>query len=307
MSSVPASTSSLVVSGDVGLLADENAQRLVSIFMEAGMSCLQNLRDVVEKELVSKGKDPSFFQRLYAPGLASISQWSIDMLQGEVVDIEARYPETTSLHQFVYLSLLSEAAYSQKIPNVVVPSLPETYHAFLKRLVTAWDVQRGQCFFQMPQSQRRVVFLEAFRNAYHDMARRCVGELSRLSTGLAPRVLLPSTVASAAQSRSQNSTVASSVASDEDRKPRTKSLLQKAMLRASERPPTSDARSQPGFLNEEPSARPLADAGKDEKDVVLFNSHATLLDPSASTEKIEEPERQDAEERPTSKSLQEEL
>jgi len=164
---------SLAVSGDVGVLADENAQRLVSIFMEAGMSCLQNLRDVVENGLRSKAKDLSSFSRLYSSGLASILNWSSEMLQGEVADMEAQYPETRKLHQFVFVSILSEAAYSNvAVGNFTIPSVPETYHAFLRRIVSSHDVRKGVAFMDSPLFQKRVVFLDCFRNAYHDMARR---------------------------------------------------------------------------------------------------------------------------------------
>jgi len=172
----------MAVSGDVGVLADENTQRLISIFVEAGMSCLLNLRDVVEKEMLSRGRgggggglSTASFLKYYSSGLASIGQWSMDMLQQEVADIEAQYPETFKLHQFVFVSMLSETVYSRTLPGLLVPAVAETYHAFLKRLVASTDVQRGPSFLEEPLAHRRVVFLEAFRNAYHDMARKTSG------------------------------------------------------------------------------------------------------------------------------------
>jgi len=277
---------SLAVTGDVGVLAEENAQRLVSIFMEAGMSCILNLKDVVEKELRSKGKDPSAFQKFYVAGLSSIGHWSSDMLQIEVADIEAQYPETRKLHQFVFVSILSEAVYSNSMANLVIPSISETYHAFLKRIVNTSDVQRGTAFLEMPLCHRRVVFLEAFRNAYHDMARRCANaqELVTVSSALAHRA---STLASMSQEGSTDrkhraTNGSASTTTSEDVKP-TKSRLQRAMLEASETPlpplpppKTPPAASAIGAVDGAPSEKAPSELApeKDAKNVVLLDSPA---------------------------------
>jgi hypothetical protein len=279
MSSLVASPG-LAVSGDVGVLAEENAQRLISIFMEAGMSCLLHLRDVVEKELRSKGKDLTTFPKFYKSGLASIGQWSSDMLQGEVADIEAQYPETRKLHQFVFVSVLSEAVYSNGMTNLMIPSVSETYHSFLKRLVGNADVQRGAQFLEMPLCHRRVVFLDAFRNAYHDMARKCASAQaeSMASQAVSARTS-SSTVASEGlyqDRRSRQKAGSASTVTSEDSKP-TKSRLQQAISEARETTPagpkTPSAASElrlPPVADKVSSHAPEPE--KDSKDVLLLDS-----------------------------------
>jgi len=280
MSSLVASPG-LAVSGDVGVLAEENAQRLISIFMEAGMSCILHLRDVVEKELRSKGKDLTTFHKFYKSGLASIGQWSSDMLQGEVSDIEAQYPETRKLHQFVFVSVLSEAVYSNGMANLMIPSVSETYHSFLKRLVGNSDVQRGVHFLEMPLCHRRVVFLDAFRNAYHDMARKCA---SAQAESMASQAVSTRTASAAAASeglcqdrRPRQKAGSASTATSEESKP-TKSRLQLAILEARETttpvaPKTAASSSEtrlPAVVEKTPSRAPEAE--KDSKDVLLLDS-----------------------------------
>ena len=160
----------LAVTGDVGMLAEENAQRLVSIFSEHAMSCLASFRQVAE----SRGSDAAAVQKNCTRGLASVRQWSVDVLNEEVAAMEALYPETSSLHRFVTVAAISELASLEPVAGVVVPPLTETYHAFLKRLVSSPDLSRLVAFLESPMAHRRVVFLDAFRNAYHDMARRSI-------------------------------------------------------------------------------------------------------------------------------------
>ena len=158
----------LAVTGDVGVLAEENAQRLVSIFAEAATSCLGSLHEVAE----ARSKPGAVRLQAYARGLASVRNWSLDMLNAEIARLEAQYPETATLHRFVVISMLSEAAYAHAIASLHVPPLAETYHAFLKRVFACSDTQDVARFLDAPLAQRRVVFIDAFRNAYHDVARR---------------------------------------------------------------------------------------------------------------------------------------
>lgn len=183
-----ASNPMLAVSGEVGCLAEENAQRLISIFIEAAMSCLGSMRDVVDSKLRAGGKIPSqaATQQLYASCLATVRTWSIDTLHDEIAQIEAMYPETQKLHQFVVVSVLSEAVYAEGMTSMHVPPVGETYHVFLKRVASSSDVQRLS-FFELTLCQRRVVFLEAFRNAFHDIARRCATMRPELTVSAAAR------------------------------------------------------------------------------------------------------------------------
>lgn len=240
---------SLAVSGDVGILADENAQRLVSIFSEAVTACLQELREMVEIRL----KGSPGFQIQYAKGLASIRNFSSEVLQGEIARLEAKYPETRKLHQFVFINTLSEAAYAQTIPSLVVPPMAETYHCFLKRVISSSDVQRGQSFFDAPLFQRRVVFLDAFRNAFHDVARRCAS-----AAEAAPPMVLPRPQHSDGSRRSQSS---------EDESKPTRSRLAQAMAFA--RAPASEPEAKA------PEAQEKAEPGApDDKKVTLLDTPA---------------------------------
>ena len=277
----------LAVSGDVGVLAEENAQRLISIFMEAGMSCILNLRNVVEKELRSKGKDLASFQKFYNSGLASIGQWSSDMLQVEVSDIEAHYPETCKLHQFVFVSVLSEAVYSNSMANLVIPTVSDTYHAFLKRLVGNSDVQRGLHFLEMPLCHRRVVFLEAFRNAYHDMARKCASAQAEMtvSQAVAHRTSslasLSNDAASERRTHRQKMSSGSTVTSEET-KP-TKSRLELAIMEAREATPTGSKAPSAASVAPTTSLIENTPEDKDSKDVLLLDSPAFFDEEKSTT------------------------
>ena len=223
---------SLAVSGDVGVLAEENAQRLVSIFAEDVTLMLLKMTDMIRKDLQTKGGQFANFDRLYRKLLSSVGEWSSDMLQKEVCDMEAMYPEMKKLHQFVYVNVMSEAAYATCTRNLVVPSIVEVYHVFLKRLTASPDVQRGAHFLELPLSHRRVVFLDAFRNAYHDLARRsCSAQAVVVTTlpQLPQRAASHRTTASFDEMELQTklSSAASSVASEVP-----KSRLAQAILEA---------------------------------------------------------------------------
>jgi len=171
-SSLPA-PAALAVSGDVGFLADENAQRLVSIYIEDVSATLQCLRETVEAHL--KGASGACVQTTFERGLAVLRQCSADSVAEQVAALQARYPETEVLHRYVLVSLLSEAAYAEGMHTLLLPSVAETYHAFTRRVASHPDVQQTLGFLQQPLAARRVVFLDAFRNAMHDQARRCIG------------------------------------------------------------------------------------------------------------------------------------
>jgi len=278
---------SLAVSGDVGILAEENAQRLVSIFAEDFTLMLLKMTDVVKKDLQAKGGNMANFDRLYKRLLASIGEWSSDMLQKEVCDMEAMYPEIKKLHQFVFVNVMSEAAYATCMKSLVVPSLVDVYHAFLKRLVTSYDVQRGVQFLELPLSHRRVVFLDAFRNAYHDMARKSCSAQSEIVAAMPAfaqrqhsfRSSVASETSDRAPPQTKPSSAASSLASEAPKPP--KSRLAQAILEAqAAAPPTSSASApeepeqpppepnsknvllldSPAFFEEERSAAPPAEA-----------------------------------------------
>ena len=275
MSSIPKTA----VLGETGFLAEENAQRLLSIFMEAGMTCLAQLRAVVESELRSRHQDEGLFDRYYKSGLVSISQWPINMVRSEIADIEAHYPEMQKLHQFVFISVISEAAYASTMEHFSVPPVVDVYHGFLRRLVGETDVQRGVSFLEQPLIYRKVVFVQAFRNAYHDLAQKhYVAPPGFKDAAFSLRNRKPG-AASAQEDDAQSRAETRGAADDALSKGSGKSRLHAAMSVVSQ-------------------GKELAEPREGEKSVLLLNSPATLL------EQEEPPGPSDAPPRPPS-ALQE--
>lgn len=261
MSSIPKTA----VLGETGFLAEENAQRLLSIFMEAGMTCLAQLRAVVESELRSRRQDEGLFDRYYKSGLVSISQWPISMVRSEIADIEAHYPEMQKLHQFVFISVISEAAYTSTMEHFSVPPVVDVYHSFLRRLVGETDVQRGVSFLEQPLIYRKVVFVQAFRNAYHDLAQKhYVAPPSFKDTAFSLRSRKPGAAFAQGSPPAQEDDAQSQVetlgaADDALSKGSGKSRLHTAMSVVSQ-------------------GKELAEAREGEKSVLLLNSPATLME-----------------------------
>lgn len=156
---------SAVAGGEVGLMADENAQRLCSIFAESAISCLRQLHEMSSEHGTIKA------QHLYIVGLQTISTWNTDILREEVLRLELAYPELRRLHSYVYLSLVEMLGVAAS-HAFHTPQVEDTYHAFMKRVASAPDVTKGSWFFDVPQAHRRCTFVESLRNAVHDMLRR---------------------------------------------------------------------------------------------------------------------------------------
>ncbi len=161
-------------SGEVGVLGEENAQRLCSAFSESVFECLISLSNLSRKQ----DSSGSSFLQLYSAGLACVPQWTHDVLKEEVAGLETRYPEAELLYQYCYLSLLADLGENDRgegdlsvIISTMSP-LSKFYHLFLNRVCASPDVTRGRFFFDQPHSQRRVIFLECFRNALHDVVRQ---------------------------------------------------------------------------------------------------------------------------------------
>lgn len=251
----------LVVTGDVGFLADENAQRLVSIYIEEISETLQCLRQAVEAHVA--GVPAACSRTLFDRGLALLRQCTVDVVSEQAAAMQARYPETEVLHRYVQISLLSEAAYAQAMTTLVLPTVAETYHAFARRIAGHPDVRNGPSFLEQPLSARRVVFLDAFRNAMHDEARRYAGR----------RVT----------ARADRSDDRNSVASSAPRQETAGGSLQAAMLAArarvateseseairSSRAPSLDGQAPP------PPAPPVL-VGSDERAVLLLDTPLPL-------------------------------
>ena len=148
--------------GDVGVLNDEHAQRLVSIFGEAALQCLDQLRRMSEK------KDAVSAPRLYAAGLATIPKWNADIMAEEVARLQATYPEAETLLHYCFACLAGELN-AGAVPTL--PSISEGYRLFLCRVAGSPDVQ-APGFVALPHVLRRGVFVDALRMSLHDLYRR---------------------------------------------------------------------------------------------------------------------------------------
>lgn len=157
----------LLACGDVGILSDENAQRLCSIFSEAAWGCLSTLRSM------SARHGPTRFRDLYLAGLSCVRNWNADVVREEVVRIQAQYPEADTVFQYVYILLIKEVGDDAcSATGAAFPPIEEAYHVFLCRLCACPDVCAGEAFFNLSLLERRIVFIESFRNALHDVLRR---------------------------------------------------------------------------------------------------------------------------------------
>lgn len=153
--------------GDVGLLAEEGVQRLLSVFSEFAMACLQQIHSMCLQH------DPSKYERLQLVGLDLVQRWDSNVTQEETARIETAYPEITTLHSFACLWLLDHLCSDRDLARACLPSLADTYALFMKRVVCHIDVKRGKEFLLSSELHRRAVFVAAFRGAYHDAMAQC--------------------------------------------------------------------------------------------------------------------------------------
>jgi hypothetical protein len=164
MSSVSKSCPPVVYSGDVGVLLDESPQRLLSVLSEAALACLRALKEMTAQHA------PAKFDKLYGAGIKCIGTWNSEVIREEVSKLTSKYPECSDLYKFTYLSLLSHVR--PDLDQFFVPAFDDFYHCFMRRVSDADDVCKGERFFDLPYAHKRVVFVECFRNALHDMARK---------------------------------------------------------------------------------------------------------------------------------------
>ena len=153
--------------GEVGLFADEVAQRLCSVFGEAAHGCLDTL-----KKLSSGRGGPEKFLGLYQAGLATVPQWTVDIIQDEVARMEAKYSESQLLLHYVYVLLINLVDPTNVAAPSYIPSLVEVYHLFLKKVCANPDVQLGSRFLDQSFACKRAIFLECLRMALHDLVRQ---------------------------------------------------------------------------------------------------------------------------------------
>jgi hypothetical protein len=152
--------------GEVGLLGEEAAQRLLAIFAEAAGSCLAQIH------IMSLAHGESKYSALYNVGLDLVQRWDREVVQEEAVRIETAYPEVASLHSYAFLWLLDRLCEDAEMSAVPVPPLSEIYAAFMRRVANHADTRRGRDFLEWPELCRRTVYVDAFRAAYHDFLHR---------------------------------------------------------------------------------------------------------------------------------------
>ncbi len=156
--------------GEVGLLGEEGAQRLLSVFSEFASVCLHQIYEMS----YSHGQEKC--QALYKVGLDLVARWDGDVLHEETVRMETTYPEVPALHSFVYLWLLDRCFPDADLLSLAVPPLPDAYAIFIRRVAQHVDVAKGRTFIDHPEVYRRTVFIDAFRGAYHDLMQRRLRE-----------------------------------------------------------------------------------------------------------------------------------
>ena len=170
MASLPSGSFSIdarhASTGDVGLLAEEEAQRLLAILSETVMTSLRQIHLMSIKHGAVK------YNSLFDIGLGVIKRWDDDVVQEETLRLETLYPEASALHSYVFLWLLERLTTDVSLLDFSVPPISDVFSRFVKRVVAHSHVAQGNAFMSCPEPYRRAVFVEAFRNAYHDIVRQ---------------------------------------------------------------------------------------------------------------------------------------
>lgn len=166
--SVRSSEHRAAASGEVGLLGEEAAQRLLSIFGEAATCCLAQVRELALKHGVSK------HDALFEVGLNLVLKWDLDIANEETSRMEIAYPEIASLHTYVFLWLLDRLCSNEDLRTPAIPVIGEIYAAFMKRIAGHRDVRKGQSFLESSELVRRSLYVDAFRCVYHDAVQKAI-------------------------------------------------------------------------------------------------------------------------------------
>lgn len=182
-----AGTQRALACGEVGLLGEEGAQRLLSVFSEFASVCLHQIYEMSYSHGAEK------CQALYKVGLDLVARWDGDVLHEETVRMETSYPEVPALHSFVYLWLLDRCFPDRDLLSLAVPPLPDAYAIFMRRVSQHADVAKGRAFIDNPEVFRRTIFIDAFRGAYHDLMQRKLRE-ARAVPGVFARLAAPPSV-----------------------------------------------------------------------------------------------------------------
>ena len=101
--------------------------------------------------------------------------------------MQARYPEAETIFQYVYVLLIKEVGDdASAATGTAFPHIEEAYHVFLCRMCACPDVCKGETFFSLSLLERRIVYIECFRNALHDILRRRTGGRPAMGGPAAP-------------------------------------------------------------------------------------------------------------------------
>ena len=158
----------------MGILAEEAAQRLLSILCEAATACLDQL------SLLSQQHGSEKYDTLFGVGLDIVNKWDVDIAEEAVTRMEISYPEIGSLHTYICLWMLDKFCTNDMLEAVHIPRLAEVYAIFMKRVTSHRDVKHHpKQFLSSAELFRRSVYVEAFRGAYHDVVHRNIKQQLR--------------------------------------------------------------------------------------------------------------------------------
>ena len=167
-------------SGEVGLLGEEIPQRLLSILIESATACLNQIHTMSMQHGMVKAAN------LYKVGLNVVAHWDNDVILEEIVRIETLYPEVMALHSYSYLWLLDTLFSDKEISNIAVPALPDLYSIFIRRVVQQREVVSDVNYIKTPISFQRLMFVDAFRNSYHDLIQKSARQ-ARFQVSFSPK------------------------------------------------------------------------------------------------------------------------
>ena len=152
----------------MGVLGEEAAQRLLSIFAEAATCCLVQLKELALQHGIGK------HDALFEVGLNLVLKWDVDIATEETSRMELAYPEISSLHAYVFLWLLDILCSNKNLHTPAIPVIGEIYAAFMKRVADHRDVRKGVRFLETHELVRRSVYVDAFRWVYHDVVQTAI-------------------------------------------------------------------------------------------------------------------------------------
>lgn len=269
-------------SGEVGVLGEEAAQRLLSIFGEAATCCLEQLSELSLQHAASK------HNVLFAVGLDLVLKWDSDIASEETGRMELTYPEISALHTYVFLWLLEKLCSNDTLHNPGLPPLGEIYRLFMKRVASHRDVRQGQQFLRSSELVKRSVYVDAFRWVYHDAVQKAIrSHVQQTATHQTKHARLsrddlvrPDEAAS--QIGLQQPLTVQALAQDE-KTSEQKSALERAMLNEEERVQSQSSRT-PHFHPGDLFVMPAREKWREESEISDMPEHHSESVPSPDAE-----------------------